>query len=63
MPIYEFHCKDCNENFKVLRPANACEEVVCKHCGSQRTVRLLSVTAPTTTNETAGLSAFAGGGG
>ncbi len=45
MPIFEFHCKECREEFKTLRSANKLNEVACSACGSERVVRLLSVTA------------------
>ena len=47
MPIYEFHCKECRQEFKTLRPAHKLPEVACNTCGSDRVVRLLSVTART----------------
>lgn len=64
MPIYEFHCKECNKDFKVLRRANDIEDVRCTICGSLRTMRLLSVTAPTASNSLeASISTPFGGGG
>ena len=47
MPIYEFKCKACHEDFKTLRPAHKLPEVACSACGSERVVRLLSITART----------------
>ena len=47
MPIFEFHCKECREEFKTLRPLHKLNEVACIACGSDRVVRLLSVTART----------------
>ena len=29
MPIYEFHCKECRQEFKTLRPARKLPEVAC----------------------------------
>ncbi len=40
MPMYEFHCKKCDENFEELASQN--ETVPCPSCGSQDTERLMS---------------------
>lgn len=45
MPIYEFHCKDCEKDFKTLRRAEKLPEVICPDCGGEHLMRLLSVTA------------------
>ena len=45
MPIFEFHCKKCRNEFKTLRRAEKLAEVTCPECGDEHVVRLLSVTA------------------
>jgi putative FmdB family regulatory protein len=45
MPIYEFHCKECRQEFKTLRRAEQVDSVTCPTCGTGRVARLLSVTA------------------
>lgn len=45
MPIYEFDCEECGERFEDLVPAGS-ETVTCRHCGSERTRRVLSTPSP-----------------
>jgi putative FmdB family regulatory protein len=45
MPIFEFHCKECTNDFRTLRRADKVDEVTCPDCGTDRVVRLISVTA------------------
>ena len=34
MPIYEYYCADCNQEFEALRPASQSQEPApCKTCG------------------------------
>jgi len=41
MPIYEYHCKDCNSAFeKLVFGSNP--EVACDQCGSVRTEKRMS---------------------
>ena len=63
MPIYEFQCKECREEFKTLRPAHKLPEVVCNACGSERVVRLLSITARTSDTPTPNACGLPIGGG
>lgn len=43
MPIYEFKCEDCKENFeKLVRSAMAVDEVTCPNCGSPKIVKQIS---------------------
>jgi putative FmdB family regulatory protein len=44
MPIYEFECEACGEQFEELVAAGAA--VACRECGSKRTRRLYSNLAP-----------------
>ncbi|RIK78326.1 MAG: zinc ribbon domain-containing protein [Planctomycetota bacterium] len=43
MPLYEFLCRDCNQEQEQLVRAD--ETPVCESCGSQRLMKLLSVPA------------------
>lgn len=46
MPIYEYHCDECQTDFQDLVMSRAAErEVVCKSCGSGNIVKLLSGSA------------------
>jgi putative FmdB family regulatory protein len=44
MPIYEFHCENCQADFDDLVPAGT-EHAPCPECGSERTVRRYSTPA------------------
>ncbi|REJ70700.1 MAG: zinc ribbon domain-containing protein [Planctomycetota bacterium] len=43
MPLYEYHCDDCQQDIEVLVRGEA--EPKCDDCGSSRLTRLLSVPA------------------
>lgn len=59
MPIYEFVCQDCRENFdKLVRIAGE-QQVVCPYCGSAQTRKKISLFA----SKTKGGGAFSNGGG
>lgn len=45
MPIYEFHCKDCDADSEVLVRATSWKGTKCPRCGSTRLVKKLSVFA------------------
>lgn len=42
MPLYEYRCLDCGHEFEELVPFSRADEVVCEHCGSDNTQRLMS---------------------
>ena len=42
MPIYEFHCKGCGENFEKLSLPGKPDGLSCPSCGSQAVARQLS---------------------
>ena len=44
MPIYEFHCQNCEADFEDLVPAGT-EHATCPECGSELTARRYSVPA------------------
>lgn len=46
MPLYEFQCADCQDDFEELvRSAAAVDEVRCPQCGSAQVRRKISVFA------------------
>jgi putative FmdB family regulatory protein len=46
MPLYEFQCADCQDDFEELvRSSAAVDEVKCPQCGSQHVRRKISVFA------------------
>lgn len=45
MPLYEFECQDCNENFEKLMRLTGVQEAICPTCGSVRTVKKISTFA------------------
>ena len=44
MPIFEYRCKECGENFEVIVNSSSVR-TVCKQCGSKKVEQLLSVFA------------------
>ncbi|MFY8053385.1 MAG: FmdB family zinc ribbon protein [Armatimonadaceae bacterium] len=48
MPIYEFKCKSCRNQFETMRPFSRKDDPEpCPACGSQETARQLSMFAAT----------------
>lgn len=45
MPLYEFECRECKENFDKLVRIVGVQEVMCPRCGSSRTQKKISVFA------------------
>ncbi|HEY6041668.1 MAG TPA: zinc ribbon domain-containing protein [Anaerolineae bacterium] len=45
MPLYEFECQTCGENFDRLMRATDVIEVTCPECGSQETLKKFSTFA------------------
>jgi putative FmdB family regulatory protein len=46
MPIYEFHCEDCDKNFESLvMIASAMDSVTCKYCNSSNIKKIISATS------------------
>ncbi len=43
MPIYEFICKDCGNEFELLFKTQSIDEVSCQKCNSKRVEKKLSV--------------------
>lgn len=46
MPIYEFICRSCKTDFEKLVPASMRDAVECPDCGSGKTARKISLSAP-----------------
>ncbi|THB64636.1 MAG: zinc ribbon domain-containing protein [Desulfovibrio sp.] len=44
MPMYEYHCQDCDKTFEELLAANHDGPVPCEHCKSENTARIMSTT-------------------
>ncbi len=37
MPLYEYHCEECDQEFTLLQPASVNkDETTCSECGSSR---------------------------
>lgn len=46
MPIYEYHCESCGQDFSRLRKMGAGEEeTTCSHCGSSEVRKKISACA------------------
>jgi len=46
MPIYEFRCEDCGEEFEeLIKSKTEVDSISCKKCGSPKVKRLMSVAA------------------
>jgi len=43
MPLYEYHCRQCDQEFEIL--VRGGEQPACTECGSDRLEKLLSVPA------------------
>ena len=45
MPLYEFHCSDCDKGSEVLVRSTDWKGTTCPHCGSRKIEKKLSVFA------------------
>ena len=51
MPLYEYHCKKCEENFEALVSLSDSDKPAeCPKCGSKETEKLLSTFAASTSS-------------
>jgi putative FmdB family regulatory protein len=41
MPLYEYHCPDCQQDFEQRVPMAEADQTPCPHCGGQHTQRRL----------------------
>jgi len=47
MPIYEYKCNDCDEEFELLNTSSKDDtKVVCTKCGSENVKKLISAGSP-----------------
>lgn len=54
MPIYEYHCTVCDDDFEVLvKTAAAGDQVPCPTCEGEQTVKKFSAFATVSSNEQA----------
>ncbi len=51
MPIYEFHCGQCDKDSEILVRSSNWEGTKCPHCGSGKLSKKLSVFASSTGGE------------
>lgn len=42
MPLYEYHCDDCDKTFEVIKKFSDPVEEPCEYCGSANTHKLVS---------------------
>ena len=42
MPIYEYHCTECDSRFEKITTAGNADSISCEKCTSLQTTRLLS---------------------
>jgi putative FmdB family regulatory protein len=46
MPLYEYRCGACDEQFELVQPVSArAEDTVCPHCHAKKATRLMSAFA------------------
>jgi putative FmdB family regulatory protein len=64
MPIYEYHCEACEEEFEdLVRMGTPDDAIVCPRCGERRSRRLLSMFAGRTAGGATSSSSSSCGGG
>ena len=63
MPLYEYRCADCGEEFEALVPAGRADAEHCPDCGSEARRLLSLVAAPVRGSDGAALPVAGGGGG
>jgi putative FmdB family regulatory protein len=56
MPIYEFHCAQCEKDSEVLVRSSNWQGTKCPHCGSMKLAKKFSVFASSVAGERAGPS-------
>ena len=62
MPLYEYHCDDCDHRFEVLQRLEAgTEELLCPECGGESLEKLFSTFAASAEGSAAVGPAPAGG--
>lgn len=53
MPLFEYECQDCHENFEKLVRVVGNQNVECPQCGSSNTLKKFSVFATKNANSNA----------
>ena len=57
MPIYEYRCSVCGEEFeKLIRSMSAAQEISCPRCGSRRVNKAISLFGGALSSSSGGLS-------
>ncbi|UCG77299.1 MAG: zinc ribbon domain-containing protein [Nitrospirota bacterium] len=65
MPIYEYSCNECGEEFSLIQPIGSSEEdTECVKCGSKKVHKLISSFSSFSAGslDASGGSSFSGGG-
>ncbi len=62
MPIYEFHCEQCEQDSEILVRLSDWKGTKCPHCGSPKIAKKFSTFASAGTGEAASGKANNGGG-
>ena len=63
MPLYEYHCSDCQTKFEALRRMSQADTAIqCKNCEGMRTARVLSLFATLSSNKSLGQTQTMSGG-
>ena len=62
MPLYEYHCSNCDTDFELLRPMSRSSERATCPSGHRNARRLVSVFAAHTKGENGSPTALTGGG-
>ena len=63
MPLYEYRCGDCGQQFEALVPAGRADAETCPDCGAQVRRLLSLVAAPVRGGDGAAMPVAGGGGG
>jgi putative FmdB family regulatory protein len=63
MPIYEFHCEQCEKDSEILVRSSKWKGAKCPHCGSAKLSKKLSVFASATASSNDAPACANGGGG
>jgi putative FmdB family regulatory protein len=62
MPIYEFHCEQCERDSEILVRSTDWKNAKCPHCGSCKMVKIFSTFASANAGESAPAKKSSGGG-
>ncbi len=61
MPIYEFHCEQCNRDSEILVRSSDWSDTKCPHCGSSKLAKKFSTFAAAGSGNASPASATGGG--